>query len=174
MLDTVRENERDVPNKAKIKDGIRRFKRGICTRKGKKDADQRRHLDYNLMQDEDLTWDHALEVASRWEAANDASPEPEPGSSDNEGEVETGKEERRKKKNEEMELTIISAVEFATLIDKVDTNSRNIKEMKKDQESLTASINSWREETNSTLSQILTSVQTLQREFEFACDEPSK
>merc|ERR1712002_990791 len=88
MKDTVRENGHDVPNKAKIKDGIRRFKRGIRTREGKKDADQRRHLDYNLMEEEDLTWEHALEVASRWEAANDVSDESVAAASESEGEEE--------------------------------------------------------------------------------------
>ena len=146
MKDTVREGDVDVPNKAKIMDGIRRFKRGIRTRKGRKDADQRRHLDYNLMNEEDLTWEHALEVACRWEAANDVSEESDAGASESEVEEEieavtdskAKKGKKKKEKEEQAKKTIVSAVELATLADRVETNSRDIKGVKSDQERLTA------------------------------------
>ena len=182
MLDTVREGENDVPNKAKIKDGIRRFKRGIRTKEGKKDADQRRHLNYNLVEEEDLTWEHALEVASRWEAANDVSDESEADASGSEGEEEimavtntkSKKVKKKQKKEEGIKTTAISATDLATLFEKIEVNARGIDEIKKEQNRLSASFATWRDETNSTLSNILTSINALQNEFDFACDEPSK
>ena len=182
MLDVVRDGENDVPNKAKIKDGIRRFKRGIRTREGKKDADQRRHLDYNLVEEKDLTWEHALEVASRWEAANDVSDESEAVASKSEGDEEimtitnmkTKRGKKREKKPTEKKTNAISATKLATLLDKIEINSRGIEEIKREQSRLSASITSWKDETNSTLSQILTLVQALQSEFEYACDESPK
>ena len=59
-----------VVNVSKIQDGIRRFKKGIRNKEGLKDKSQIRRLQYNLHKTADLTWENALEVTSRWEAAN--------------------------------------------------------------------------------------------------------
>ena len=72
MQDRIQVGQDQVPNVAKIKDGIRRFKCGIRNRKGKIDSSQRKHLRYSLLNDDDLTWENALEIACRWEVANDA------------------------------------------------------------------------------------------------------
>merc|ERR1712212_687212 len=86
MRDTIQVGAVAVPNEEKVRNGIRRFKNGIRDRKGKKDKDQTRHFRYNLQDDDDLTWENALKVAGRWEAANEQeSPNEESaGSSDDE------------------------------------------------------------------------------------------
>jgi len=163
MTDKITVGGNEVPNPAKIKDGIRRFKRGIRTREGKKDSDQKRHMEYNLMKAEDLTWEHALEVAYRWEAANDAdSDSPESSSDSDDAAANRGAVKDKKK----IENAAIASIELANLSDRVDTNERNLKSVKSEQERLAANIASWKEETDKILSQILQAVQSLDGQME--------
>ena len=60
MPDFITVGNNQVPNQAKIVDGIRRFRKGMRNRLGEKDKSQQEHLRYNLHKDADLTWDHAL------------------------------------------------------------------------------------------------------------------
>ena len=152
MRDTVGVGAAAVPNQEKIRDGIRRFKKGIRNRKGKVDKDQIRHLRYNLLKDDDLNWTTALDVASRWEAANDYDDENQ-SSSDSDGEdslnaVECDKNKRTAGKAITDSTSKNNAV--ATLAEKVEENANNIQSVKSAQELLTANVTSWRDETNET------------------------
>ena len=168
MPEYVTVNDARVKNATKIKDGIRRFRKGIRNRKGQKDRGQQEHMRYNLHKDEDLTWENALEVACRWEAAHDvassSSSSSGDGSSDDEMEaVESRKKDRKKKKVKgKKKCVIAAAVEesatIASLADKVETNAREIKEVKSEQECLAANVKSWKEEISSTLNEILEAV----------------
>ena len=134
MRDTVGIGAAAVPNQEKIRDGIRRFKKGIRNREGKADKDQARHLRYDLLKEEDLNWTTALDIASRWEAANDYEEDKRSSSSSSDEDTLDAVECDRKKtkpKLLETEKVIINAVEevgtVAALVDKVETNARDIK-----------------------------------------------
>ena len=128
------------------------------------DKDQIRHLRYNLLKDDDLNWTTALDVASRWEAANDYDDENQ-SSSDSDGEdslnaVECVKHKRKSRKAGKAVTDSISKNNaVATLAEKVEENANNIQSVKSAQELLTANITSWRDETNETLKQILSALQ---------------
>ena len=169
MKDVITVGAAQVANTAKIHNGIRRFKKGIRNKEGLKDKGQVRHLQYNLHKTADLTWENALEVASRWEAANTAvsSSSSSSSSSDDPLEaVECEKKKRKKRKGKaDAKMVVINAVEtpsvLATLADRVETNERDIKGVKSEQERILANITSWREENASTLDKILKSVESL-------------
>ena len=160
MKDTITIGNQSTPNTAKIRDGIRRFKKGLRGRDGKINVEQRRHLRYNLQNDDDLTWEHAINVASRWEAANEFD---EDGDDDDDDEdddaVDAMETSKTKEKNgKKKRSTIMSAVEFeentvaiASLTAKVETNTREIKGIKSEQERLSANVQTQLEEMNSTL-----------------------
>ena len=170
MKDVITVGAAQVANTAKIHNGIRRFKKGIRSKEGLKDKGQVRHLQYNLHKTADLTWENALEVASRWEAANTAvssSSSSSSSSSDDPLEaVECEKKKRKKRKGKaDAKMVVINAVEtpsvLATLADRVETNERDIKGVRSEQERISANITSWREENASTLDKILKSVESL-------------
>ena len=48
---------------------MRRFRAGMRDAKGKKCKELIAHLRYNLVEDNQLTWKHAIKVASNWEMA---------------------------------------------------------------------------------------------------------
>ena len=60
---------RSIPNPEKEKQGVRRFRAGMRDAKGKKCKELIAHLRYNLVEDNQLTWKHAIKVASNWEMA---------------------------------------------------------------------------------------------------------
>ena len=68
----VGSGDNKTKNPTRLKDGIKRFRKGLRDRNGNKDKNQQRHMRYNLHQEQDLTWENALSVARRWEAAHDA------------------------------------------------------------------------------------------------------
>ena len=163
-----------VPNATKVHDGIRRFKKGIRNRKGKKDKDQTRHLHYNLHTSEDLTWDKALDVASRWEAANDFRNDSSSSSSSTSAKSSSDdelleavksrkvKKDKRKKKDgkgsESEALTendMGAAATFATLADRVEANEKGLEELKDGQIQLSENLAAWRDEMNSAMDQIM-------------------
>ena len=175
MPEYVTVGEAQVKNVTKVKDGIRRFRKGIRNRKGQKDKGQQEHMRYNLHKDEDLTWENALEVACRWEAAHDvasnsSSSSSSGGSSEDEMEaIENKKKGRKDKKRGKPKRKDVAAAveEVASLADKVETNAREIKGVKSEQERLTANVTSWKEETSSTLNEILHAVKQNQRQPAF-------
>ena len=156
MRDTIQVGAVAVPNEEKVRNGIRRFKNGIRDRKGKKDKDQIRHLRYNLHDDDDLTWENALKVASRWEAANEqgSSNEESSDSSDDEPIAAMAVKERSKQKSvKKMSLSL------ASLSLKVDANSKDIQEMKENQEEFNSNLEAWKAESQATLKAILAAVE---------------
>ena len=58
-----------TPNPEKEKEGVRRFRAGMRDQHGKKCKEMVRHLRYNLVEEKELTWKHAVKVASNWEMA---------------------------------------------------------------------------------------------------------
>ena len=162
MAETVMDGGRAVPNPDKMKDGIRRFKKGIRDRNGKVDKDQARHLRYNIMDDTDYSWENALMVASRWEEANhgDTALSSSSSSSSSEDEPLEAVECSKKKKGKvgKKEKVVINALDVgthvATLAEKVETNARDIKGVKSEQERLNANITSWKSETTEALNQM--------------------
>ena len=95
-------NNTKVVNKAKVADGIRRFCKGIRNRKGKKDREQMKQLKYNLHREDEQTWENALDVAGRWEAANDydsSSSASSASDDDNKDEVVAVTSSRKSKKS---------------------------------------------------------------------------
>ena len=60
---------RSIPNPEKEKQGVRRFRASMRDAKGKKCKELIAHLRYNLVEDNQLTWKHAIKVASNWEMA---------------------------------------------------------------------------------------------------------
>ena len=156
MLDVIQVGDEAVPNFEKVRDGISRFKNGIRTRDGKKDKDQIRHLRYNLQDDDDMTWKNALMVAERWEAANElvSSNEEKSETSDDEpiGAIAT----KRKSKKASSENASLS---LASLSLQVEANSKDIRDMKRNQEQFNSNLESWKEEMQSTLNAILVAVQ---------------
>ena len=143
-------------NPTRVKDGIKRFKNGLRDRSGNKDRDQRNHMRYNLHQESDLTWENALMVARRWEAAHDHN---DSGSGSDDEDVDAvecsgGRSKSRRSSKNAEKPTIISTVEtevhtpattgakltIATLAEEVRTNARDIKGLKSEQEKVAANM----------------------------------
>ena len=137
MPDNVAVGGASVPNRTKIKEGVRRFKRGIRDIKGEKNRELTTHMKFHLHKDEDLTWEKALDAASRWEAANYKGEDSGSSSSDSsdEGEKVAATRSRERKKGGK---TVLAAVEeegeIATLADQVKANTMDIKGIKTEQE----------------------------------------
>ena len=146
-----------IPNVEKVRDGIRRFKNGIRTREGKKDKEQIRHLRYHLNDDEDLTWENTLKVAERWEGANDQDSSNSSSESSEEELVGAmaakGKTKKKPANQDSMNLSL------ASLSLKVKANTEAIQEMKQNQKAIHSNLQSWKDETQSTLNQILAAIQ---------------
>ena len=158
MRDNITVADVSVPNTEKIKDGIRRFKIGIRTRDGRRDKDQIRHLRYNLQEDEDLTWENALKVASRWEAANEQGSSTEESSDSDSSNDEPIGAVATKRKSKKASLKNAS-LSLASLSLKVAANSKDIRDIKENQEQFNLNLESWKEETQTTLNAILAVVQ---------------
>ena len=158
MRDNITVADVSVPNTEKIKDGIRRFKIGIRTRDGRRDKDQIRHLRYNLQEDEDLTWENALKVASRWEAANEQGSSTEESSDSDSSDDEPIGAVATKRKSKKASLKNAS-LSLASLSLKVAANSKDIRDIKENQEQFNLNLESWKEETQTTLNAILAAVQ---------------
>ena len=71
-------------NPEKERQGVRRFKAGLRTKKGNKSPSLNQHMDYHLQEDSELTWTNAIKVATRWEMAH--------GDDDEEEEIASGEE----------------------------------------------------------------------------------
>lgn len=180
MDDYVGTGANKTLNQAKVQDGILRFVNGIRDRNGNLNKDQQEHLRYNLYKDEDLSWDHALDVAERWEAAHDFESSDSDSSDSSDSDALEAMEEKPKTKEEKRAAkkaakkaaektakkaakagkgSIISAVEttsaVATLTDRVMTNERNIKNVQSEQEKLSANVTAWKNETSSQLNELL-------------------
>ena len=178
MADKITVGNNSVDNVAKIRDGIRRFLTGMRDKKGKKNKDLARVLNYGLMEEDDLTWKNALDIAIRWEnsldddSTSNSSPESS-SSSEEEDAVEGGKSSKgakKKKKGKDRRKSVLGSVDIAavgkevsagiaTLSVKVEANTRDIAEIKSQQERTNADIVSWKAETSTTLNRILRAVE---------------
>ena len=156
MQNTIQVGAAAVPNSEKVRNGIRRFKNGIRDRKGKKDKDQICHFRYNLQDDDDLTWENALKVAGRWEAANELGSSTEESSDSGDDEPMAAIALKRKSKRESLKKTDLS---LASLSLKVNENSKDIQEIRENQVKFNADLETWKEEQQATLNAILAAVQ---------------
>ena len=165
MPDHFNVGQRKVENTAKIREGIRRFRKGIRDRRGKRDKNQIRHMKYYLHSEADLTWDKALDVACRYEMAHDVSSNSSDSSSndgddydgdDNDGAsfLEARKKSKSKKKQKKKKKETAEAVTIAALSDRVKKNSDDIEDIKEGQKQLSANLSEWRHETNSTMDEM--------------------
>ena len=137
------------PNPEKVRQGVRRFRAGIRTAKGKKSKALSRQLKYHMIHTKELTWENALEAASRWELAigeeDSGSPSsPSEAESDDEAveamdvKPKKGKKEKKKKekeKSKEVETTVL-----ASLSDQVSENQMKIKKLETAQERTTTTL----------------------------------
>ena len=179
--DKIMVGQDSVDNEAKVRDGIRRFMTGMRDKNGRKNKDLRTFLNYRLMDDEDFTWENAIDITVRWEASNDIVSSSSSSSDDEDTgvvaavessrgarEKEKKRRSRRKKKpatqsanvtavDEEMEGLSLS---LTALGEQVEANSRDIAEIKDHLERTDADMASWRDETTSTLDRILNIVES--------------
>ena len=168
MPDFISVGDDQVPNRAKIVDGIQRFRKGIRNRNGEKDKSQQEHLRYNLHKDADLTWEHALNVACRWEAAHDV-PSSSGSECDDDGDDDeaannasalvpsqmSGKVGHFDSHNATSVTTIEQGINLMALASKVEANTEDIKALKSDMECMSAEFNTWKEEKGSEISEIV-------------------
>ena len=152
------DNVGGVPNQDRIKDGIRRFKKGIRDKNGKLNKDQMRHLRYNIMDDGDYTWENALMVASRWEEANHDDSDSSSSSSSSDEAVEAVECDRKKKKEKVVINALEGEIDVASLAKVVKANARDLKGVKCEQERMNANIISWRNETTEAINQLSANV----------------
>ena len=145
MPDNVMVGGASVPNQTKIKEEVRRFKRGIRDVNGEKNRELSVHMKFHLHNDDDLTWEKALEAASRWEAANykdDESGSSSSGSSDEGEKVAAATKGRARRKSGKMVLTtVMREEEVASLAEQVEANTLDIREIKSEQERMSTELN---------------------------------
>ena len=95
-----------IPNPEREQDGVRRFIAGIRDEKGEEDPEFQRHLGYHLQGPSELTWENALEVASRFESAdNDA---------EQASQIKSGEEEEEDTEGEDAEEEELGAMATKT------------------------------------------------------------
>ena len=133
-------------NPEKIRQGVRRFRAGIRTAKGKKCKELTRQLKYHMTHSKELTWENALLVASKWELACDNGEsdsdddDDDDDNDDDDGddgdeavavEVKSkkGKKSKAKEKAKSSENTVL-----ASLSDQVSENQMKIKKLETAQE----------------------------------------
>ena len=145
MPDNVMVGGASVPNQTKIKEEVRRFKRGIRDVNGEKNRKLSVHMKFHLHNDDDLTWEKALDAASRWEAANykdDESGSSSSGSSDEGKKVAAAtKGKARRKSGKTVLTTVMREEEVASLAEQVEANTLDIREIKSEQERMSTELN---------------------------------
>ena len=111
-----------VPNPERETQGVRRFIEGIRNEKGQIDEDFKHHLEYHLQDKNEMTWDNAIKVASRYESIIDPSDEESGNNSDDsdaDGEAKAAKTTKKKK-------SVRSKVTISALADQVYENEDRI------------------------------------------------
>ena len=139
-----------IANPERERQGVRRFKEGIRDDKGKFDEKFYEHLSYHLQDQEEMTWNNALDVANRFEATDStpaakAKSKPASGKkaeSESEGESEEGESKDGDKKKRS---SVISAI-----ADQVHENQMRITKLETAQERTATAL----EGTNATLQEI--------------------
>ena len=112
-----------IPNPERETQGVRRFVEGMRDEKGRIDEDFKRHLEYHLQDEKEMTWANAIKVFSRYETVTNASEE-EHGSSDDANSEEAKAAESGKKTKVKKGKVTISA-----LADQVEENQERIAEI---------------------------------------------
>ena len=180
MPDKIEVGGASVPNEAKVKDGIRRFTTGMRDKRGKKNKSLMEVLDFNLMEDADFTWENAIGTVVRWENSHPMDTDSDSSSSSSSSEEEPEEEDKKKKKKKgkgkqkPVEATLdMAAVKtemttgIATLSDKVEANTRDIRGIKSQQERTEVNMAAWKSETSSTLNQLLQGQQQMQQQLRY-------
>ena len=111
-----------VPNPERETQGVRRFIEGICNEKGQSDEEFKHHLEYHLQDVNEMTWDNAIKVASRYETINNMSDEESDSDADDtdaDGDEKAAKPSKGKK-------SVRSKVTVSALSDQVCENEERI------------------------------------------------
>ena len=157
-----------VPNPAREKDGIKRFIKGMRNEEGKLNEKFRDNLGYHLMEDEELNWKNAIDVASRWERIfDDNSGSSSSSSSSEDDDVKAAETKSKTKKKEKKSSDAISEKQvaekmpeittIAALTDVVCENQARIENLESAQNQLLAN----QEAMNAKLDEILTKLDFL-------------
>ena len=145
-----------IPNPEKEKQGVRRFRAGMRNAKGKKSKSMNTHLRYNLVDDEQMKWKHAIKVASNWEiACGDTSSSEEKGDSDDDDIQAVEVKSKGKAVKSKCTSGVISA-----LHDQVHENQMKIAKIETAQERLATSVNEMKVATDSSLKEISAKLDT--------------
>ena len=176
MPDKITVGGQEVENDAKVRDGIRRFATGMRDRRGKKNRGLKEVLDFGLLEDEDFTWENAVNIAVRWENSHPIDSETESSSSPS-GEEGDGagaavaedcrgareKKKKKKKRSANQNADVVACneatggmcLDMATLANQVEENSRDIAELRSNMARMETDMAIWKEGATSTLNQIL-------------------
>ena len=141
-----------IPNPERETQGVRRFIEGIRNEKGKVDDDFRRHLEYHLQDEREMTWANAIKVASRYESVYDGTEDAGEESDSDSNSDEEVKAIATKKKEKRRSKTTISA-----LADQVHENQIRITKMETAQERMSTAqdqLSAAQNTTNFTLQEI--------------------
>ena len=141
-----------IPNPEKEKQGVRRFRAGMRNSKGKKCKELMAHLRYNLVEDNQLTWKHAIKVASNWEIAyhDDASASEKEKEDSSDDDIQTVEVKTKSKATKsKCNAGVISA-----LHDQVHENQMKIAKIETAQERLATSVNEMKVSTDTSLKEI--------------------
>ena len=143
----------DLTGTNKIKEGVRRFKKGLRDSKGKKNKNLQDHMRFHLFKDADLTWEKAIDMAARWEAVNDQEEDSsdKKGSSSGEEVARMDKSKGAREKSRKQKKKAVGAVGIATLAEQVATNTQEIKGLKSEVERNVAKAVEWQKETQETM-----------------------
>ena len=148
----------EVPNPEKEKQEVKRFRKGMRDPNGKKDSALSRSLRFHLLTKDELTWDHALLIASKIETSNDSSGESEKtesSDSDSDDEVKAAcvKSKKKKASKHKSKQTVDNPF-IATLSDKVTENQTKIKQIETTQERMTVQMKEAKESMDASLQKI--------------------
>ena len=148
-----------IPNPEKEKQGVRRFRAGMRDQHGKKDREMVRHLRYNLVKDEELTWENALEVATLWELSfsDSSSSEKEEEEEEEEESDDDVQKGEVKSKGKKIKSKCASGT-ISALHDQVYENQMKIAKIEAAQEELESALNEVKEiqmTQNATLQEIV-------------------
>ena len=132
-----------VDNPEREVQGVKRFRAGMRTREGKKDPSLARFMRMNLMEEKELNWDRALEIAAKWEmgyASGDSGSGEESEESDDEVKAVDVRPKKSKKKKKGKAKCSGDDDVIATLSDKVQENQVKIKQIETSQERMSTQL----------------------------------
>ena len=110
-----------VPNPERETQGVRRFIEGMRNEKGQSDEEFKHHLEYHLQDEDEMTWDNAIKVASRYETINMSDEESDSGGDDTDAD-----EDAKAAKSSNGKKSVGSKVTISALADQVYENEERI------------------------------------------------